>query len=309
MKVKHGGAGAGLKKWPYLFFAPFLIFYISFSLYPIAFSFFISFTDWAGIRIQERSWVGLANYVKILKDPFFFKSLFNIFRIMIFAIPITIAAGLLMAVLVFSIRKFRRTVQTLNFLPYITTSVAVGIIFAYIFDWNMGSVNRLLSALGIIKENTNWLGNKLYAPWVLILLIVWKNFGYFMVLYLSGLATIPGDLYEAARIDGANSLQRFSRITLPMLQPITNFVIINVVINGLQMFDEAMQLFAGAASGSATVGGPERSVLTPVWYFYDVSFKNNSRYGYGSSIAFSLFLVILAVSAINVLILKRKEHT
>ena len=295
-----------LGKWPYIFLAPFLISYVAFTLYPTMYSLYISFTNWSAINILEKGFTGLDNYRRVLTaDPLFWRAVGNTFRLMLMAIPVTIVSGLMMAVLMHSLRRGRQFFQTVNFLPYIITPVAIGLMFSYLFDWNVGPVNRLLSNMGLISKNINWLGSKNYAPTVVSLMIIWKNFGYFMVLYLSGLTTIPEDLYEAAHVDGATAVQSFFRITLPMLRPITIFVIINSGIGGFQLFDEAVQVFLG--SGSTMVGGPERSVLTVVWYFYDTSFKNNSRYGYGAAIAFCIFLIIATISLVNVKILNRKE--
>ena len=134
---------------------------------------------------------------------------------------------------------------------------------------------------------------------------IWKNFGYFMVLYLSGLSTISGEYYDAAKVDGANAVQCFFKITLPLLRPITTFVVVQGAIGGFQLFDEAKTLVSG--SGSTIVGGPGRSLLTIVWYFYDSSFQNNSRYGYGAAIAFSMLIIIAAISFLNVRLLREKE--
>ena len=140
-------------------------------------------------------------------------------------------------------------------------------------------------------------------------MVIWKSFGYFMVLYMAGLSTIseelyPEELYEAAKVDGSNATHTFFHITLPMLKPIV-FVVINGIISGLQLFDEPIQAFI--CNGLNVVGGPRRCVLTAIWYFYDTSFRNKSRYGYGAAVAFALFQIIACVSLINVKLFNRKE--
>ncbi len=295
-----------LHKWPYIFVAPFVITYLLFYLYPMLFSFGISLTDWTAVDMDTRNFVGIKNYIRVFTDdPMFWKSVLNTIKIMLIAMPLTIIAGLLMAVLMFNIIKCRQFIQTVNFLPYITMPVAIGLIFANIFNMNIGPVNQILEKLGILKEGLNWLGDSRYAFWVVILMCMWKNFGYFMVIYLSGLSTISGEYYDAAKVDGANAVQRFFKITLPLLRPITTFVIVQGAIGGFQLFDEAKNLVSGA--GSNIVGGPGRSLLTIVWYFYDTSFQNNSRYGYGAAIAFSMMLIIGLISLINVSLLNRRE--
>ena len=223
---------------------------------------------------------------------------------MVIAMPLTIISGLLVAVLMFNIVKGRQLIQTINFLPYITMPVAIGLIFANMFNTNIGAVNGILTKLGITSENINWLGDSKYAFIVVILICIWKNFGYFMVLYLSGLSTINSEYYDAAKVDGANAVQSFFKITLPLLRPITTFVVVQGAIGGFQLFDEAKTLVSG--SGSTIVGGPGRTLLTIVWYFYDCSFQNNSRYGYGAAIAFSMLIIIAAISFINIRLLREK---
>lgn len=295
-----------LRKWPYIFVAPFVITYLLFYLYPMLFSFGISLTDWTAVDMDTRNFVGIKNYIRVFTDdPMFWRSVLNTIKIMLIAMPLTIIAGLLMAVLMFNIIKCRQFIQTVNFLPYITMPVAIGLIFANMFNMNIGPVNQILEKLGILKEGLNWLGDSRYAFWVVILMCMWKNFGYFMVIYLSGLSTISGEYYDAAKVDGANAVQRFFKITLPLLRPITTFVIVQGAIGGFQLFDEAKNLVSGA--GSNIVGGPGRSLLTIVWYFYDTSFQNNSRYGYGAAIAFSMMLIIGVISLINVSLLNRRE--
>lgn len=282
-----------------------MFFYAAFHLFPILNSFFVSFTNWDALTINTREFIGFDNYIRVFRDPLFYQSLFNTIRIMIFQIPLVIITGLLIAVLLNNTQKGRRLVQTLNFLPYITTPVAIGFIFAFLFDWNIGPINGILRFLHIIDENINWLGSKIWAPVVTVFLSVWRYFGYFMVLYLAGLSSIPAELYEAAVVDGASPVQNFFHITLPMLRPITVFVIINSLIGGFQLFDEPNLLFQG--SMNSVVGGPGRSVLTIMWYFYDITFRSTFRYGYGAALAFSLCLIIAVISIINVKILNRKE--
>lgn len=305
-KMKKKKKRNKLAKWPYIFVAPFVLTYIAFYAYPMIYSFFISFTDWTAVTMNDRNFVGLKNYIRVFtNDPMFWRSILNTMKIMLIAMPVTIVSGLLVAVLMFHMIKGRQMIQTINFLPYITMPIAIGLIFANMFNPNIGVVNNILIKLGIINENINWLGDSRYAFIVVILICIWKNFGYFMVLYLSGLSTISSEYYDAARVDGASSVQCFFRITLPLLRPITTFVIVQGAIGGFQLFDEAKTLVSG--SGSTIVGGPGRSLLTIVWYFYDCSFQNNSRYGYGAAIAFSMLVIIAAMSFLNMTVLREKE--
>ena len=190
------------------------------------------------------------------------------------------------------------------FLPCATSLVAYEIIFRSLFA-NNGLVNLALVNLGILDQPYAFLTHTTSARIVIIIALLWRWTGYNMVFYLSGLQNIEYSVYEAAKIDGASAVQSFFKITLPLLRPITTFVIVQGAIGGFQLFDEARTLVSG--SGSTIVGGPGRSLLTIVWYFYDSAFQNNSRYGYGAAIAFSMLLIIAAMSFINLRVLREKN--
>jgi multiple sugar transport system permease protein/cellobiose transport system permease protein len=177
--------------------------------------------------------------------------------------------------------------------------VALGILFKLLFDWKYGTVNRILISLGILKEGIYWLGTPRAAPFVIIFLIIWKYVGYYMAIFLAGLTSVPEELYEAAVVDGAGKISIFFLITLPMLRPIITFATVTSLIGGLQIFDEPNIIFS-------TFGGPERSVLTIVWNFYDIAFRNDFRMGYSSAIAFLLFLIIVIVSTIGIRVIGGK---
>ncbi len=273
--------------------APFFILYFTFSLFPMLFSLGVSFFNWSGFG--QAKFIGIENYVRVFHDPNFYKAIKNTVIIFCFSIPIELALGLLTATALkdfFS--KTRSAFQLFNFLPYITTPVAVGIIFSLMFDWKSGAVNGLLGAFGI--QSVYWLG----IPWasraVVIAMIVWKGYGYNMVMFLAGLSTIPGELYEAAKIDGASWWQGFRKITLPMLRPIFVFVVTTSIINAWKLFDEPQLLFAG---NTQPIGGPERSVLTVIMRYYESAFRQ-FQFGYGSAIAYVLFIIIAIFSIVSV---------
>ena len=274
------------KKIPYLMILPYFLLYIAFGLFPILFSLGVSFTSWDGIG--DVIFIGLANYKRVFtQDKFFYKSLWNTIILLVISTPIQIILGLLMATFLKDFfKRTRNGLQLINFLPYITTPVAVGIIFQLMFDWKSGIINALLNLFGV--ESIYWLGNAWPSRIVVILMIVWKNYGYMMIMFLSGLSSIPDELYEAARIDGAKWWGCFTRITIPLLRPIFVFVITTSVINGFKLFDEPQLLFSSA---SQPIGGPDRAVMTVVMRFYEASFRS-FEFGYGSALAYCLFLVI-----------------
>ena len=295
--------------WPCVFLSPFFIFYIAFNLYPTLFSFYISLTNWDALSgVSYKKFIGFANYITLFtKDKYFFKAIGNTLFFMVAYIPFVIIIGLVLAVVLFNMKKFRRTFQTLNVLPYITTPVAIGVIFAFMFDWSTGIVNKLLIHIGIIHEGINWLGSGNYARIVVIIMLIWKSFGYYFIVYLAGLATIPEELSEAAAVDGATPRQVFFHITLPFLKPITFFLIITSIISGLQLFDEPMLLFSGN-SGGGIIGGPGRACLTGALYFFDKSFNSTASYGYGAAISYGIFLFILLFSLIGFKLFSRGDE-
>lgn len=289
------------KKTPYLLIAPYMLVYFAFSMFPIIFSFIISFTNWNGAFTPE--FCGLDNYIRIFtKDILFLKSLKNTVILLFMIMPFQLGIGLLMACLLKDFfRRARRGFQLINFLPYPTTSVAVGIIFQLLFATKSGFVNEMLRLIGI--DGPYWLG----VPWlsrvVVAIMEIWKQYGYMMIMFLSGLSTIPEELYEAARIDGAKWYQSFLRITIPMLRPIFAFCVTTSMIASFNLFDSPQLLFQGLAQ---PLGGPDRSVLTVVMRFYEASFQV-FEFGFGSAIAYCLFVIISILSFVMVRALNGKE--
>jgi multiple sugar transport system permease protein/cellobiose transport system permease protein len=279
------------RQWPYLFSLPFLAAYGLFMVFPMFYSLYLSMFNWNGIT--QKTFVGAGNYIRLFtEDRLFLKSIVNTIIIMFMSLPATLFLGLVLAFCLYNTGRSRRLFQVLYFMPYFTTPVAIGFIFSYIFDWNSGILNGLLTALGIFREHFFWLQNPWASRSIVALMIIWRNFGYCMLIYLAGMTGIPKEIYEAARIDRANSVQTLFRITIPVLKPVTIFLFITALIGGFQMFDEPVQLFSGWSAGARNVGGPEYSVLTIIWKFYDNAFGSSTRLGYGAAIAYSLFIII-----------------
>lgn len=291
-------------KWPYLFCLPFIAAYFLFSLFPMLYSFQLSFFDWNGIG--TKTFVGLQNYINLFtKDPLFLKSLGNTIILMAFSTPITVFLGMMVAYLLFDIGRGKRLYQTVNFFPYITTPVAIGFIFSYLFDWQSGYINKILVWLGIIDEPVFWLQSEVASKVIIVIMIVWRYLGYYMTIYLAAMTSMPAEVYEAAAVDGAGSFKMFTKITIPMLKNTTMFLIVTSIIGGLQMFEEPKLLFSGwATMGNGATGGPGNTALTTVWKFYNDAFNLDSRLGYGSAIAYSLFIIIIVFSIIGFRITK-----
>jgi len=293
---------AAKKRWvPYAFLSPYLLFYLAFGLFPIVFSFYVSLTSWDGIG--DKTFVGLDNYKFLFNpDSYFFKSVGNTLLFVVLTLPVQIALGLVIATLLYSRWvKWRGLFQLINFLPYIVTPVAVGLMFNLLFDWQAGFVNKVLLKLGLVDEGIYWLGEPLYARMVIVLMLIWKGFGYTMVFYLAGLANVPKDLHEAAQVDGASGLRTFFSITLPLLKPVTVFIVITGIIGGFQLLEEPMLLLTGSGMGSsvAVIGGPERCCLTTVWNMYDTAYGSTTRYGLGAAIAYGLCVIIAVFSFVG----------
>ncbi len=296
-----------IDKTPYLFIAPFFLCYAVFSAFPFAFSFAISFTDWNGVNTPK--FVGLSNYIRIFTmDAMAQKAFLNTFLFLIIAIPVQVILGLILAMIIkdFIIGdRTRGAFQLINFLPYLTSSVAIGLIFQFLFDWNYGTVNQVLDKLNIVKDHIYWFGSEWTSRIVVILVIVWRNFGYSMIIFSAGLSTISNELLEAAELDGANWFQRQIKITIPLLKPILGFVCIVSLINGFQLFDEPYMLFASQAG--QPYGGPNNSILTVMMTMFQASFRN-FQMGYGSAIAYALFFVILIFSIIQAKIMRQENE-
>ena len=298
-----------MPRWqPYVFIAPFFIIHIAFSLFPVLYSFVISLYQWDGIG--EKAYIGFQNYATLFtKDNLFFKSVGNTFLIMSVPLPVLVIGGTMLASLINS--KFvrgKRLFQTINFLPYLTAPVAVGILFGLMFDQQNGVVNEALKSMGLLNEGLYWLKDGNLARIVVMIMCTWKYMGYYMVLLLAGITSISSDIYEAARIDGAGMVTTFFRITLPLMKNTLTFVIIQGMIGSLQLVEDPMTLLTGWISGgqSAVAGGPDRSSLTMMWYMYDTGFGTNMNYGYAASIAYATFIIIAIFAFIINMLLDRR---
>ena len=300
----------GKHVWPYIFLLPFFIIYLAFNFYPLIYSFVISLHSWDGF--SDMTFIGFENYKTIFtNDPYFWKSIGNTLIFMVFDIPISVGGGLLLAVMLNSkLLKGSGFFRLAAFAPYITISVAIGVLFCLLFDWNTGMVNRVLEAMGLIDEGINFLGDPWLARMVVVMMVCWKYMGYHMIFFNAGILGIPMELYEAADVDGASAWTKFSKITVPMLRPILEFLLIMNIIWGFQFFDEPKVLFSpwiSTSGGAGTAGGPLRSCLTAVWNIYDTTFGTQMAYGKGAAISYGLFIFILIFSAVGLMVMKKRE--
>ncbi len=283
----------------YLFLAPAISAIFIFFFLPVLAAFTISFTDFDIYTLGDWStlrFVGLKNYIKLIDDPLFWQALQNTFYYVVAAAPLSIAISLGAALLLNSkLIKYKGIFRLSYFMPVVTTLVAVAIVWRFIYHPKFGILNYILSFAGI--NPIDWLGDPVWAMPSIILMSVWKNFGYNMIIFIAGLQNIPEELYEAADIEGANGWQKFKSITLPMLAPTTLFVTLITMIGFFQVFAEPYVM---------TQGGPLNKTLTIVQYMYQEGFRWWNM-GYSSSIAFVLFFIIFIGTLIQLKIQKSKD--
>ncbi|MEF2246981.1 MULTISPECIES: carbohydrate ABC transporter permease [unclassified Paenibacillus] len=264
----------------YTFLLPNIIGFALFVFLPVLASFFMSFTEWNGFGPLK--FVGLSNYIKLFEDDNFKISFINSIIFTIISVPITLFLALIVSVWLNAGIKFIKLFRTAVFLPYVTATIAVAVVWQLILNPSMGPVNNILRNIGI-DQPPGWFSASAWALVSVAIVYIWHSIGYYMVLYLAGLQGIPDHLYEAAELDGAGAVAKFFRITLPMLSPIIFFTVIMGVINSFKVFDFIFVL---------TQGGPGRSTQVLVYTIYNVAFKQFS-FGYASAMAYVLFMLIL----------------
>lgn len=277
----------------YLFIAPFFISFAIFGLYPLLWAFQLSFSKWRGFG--PMTFVGLDNYRAMLRDPYLLKTLINTLQFAYILLPTGIFIAIVFAVILNTKDLAGRGLfRTLYFLPYITSSVIVAIVFSQLFDDTMGWVNAGLKALGL--EPIKWLrGDPWAAKIVVILLTHWGGIGYNVLLFLGGLQSIEPEIYEAAKIDGASEWQVFWRITLPLLRPIIFFLTIIATIGLMNMFNQPFML---------TRGGPRGETETLMLRLYDIGILQ-ARYGDASAFGFMIGLLVILISLIQIRLQRR----
>ncbi|MDB5081805.1 MAG: MalF [Chloroflexi bacterium] len=288
-----------MDKWAgWLFVLPALLFFSVFVVYPIGYGLFLSLFKINSFNIDERQWVGLENFTKVLADPNFHKALLNTAVFSFFVVTIQTVLALLLAVAVNQKIKGSTFFRTAFFFPSISSSVVISIIFLWVFNQN-GLLNYALSTIGV--KGPTWVDDPRTALPAIMGLNIWTTAGTMMVLYLAALQDIPAHLYEAAAVDGANPFQRFFRITLPLLTPTTFFVVTLGLIGTFQVFDQAFVISNGS-------GGPEKSTLTAVFYIYQQAFKETGRMGVAAAGAVVLLVIILTVTLIQRFIFRSEQE-
>jgi ABC-type sugar transport system permease subunit len=279
-------------RWAYTFIAPFFLLYIVFGFFPQVFSIVLSLSKWTGLGSVK--YIGLANFQLVLKDKVFWQAMENSVIIFFMYVPIMLLLAMVLAVLLNSPKiRGARFFRLLVFLPYITNKIAAGRTFQLLFNsTNQGLMNFLTSTLGL--GTVPWMENTWTARITLSILIIWGWVGYNMILMMAGLQTISPELNEAALIDGANPVQAFWYITIPLMRPIILFCLVMSVMGTFSLFAEVYSL---TAVGGA-VGGPMNATITPLIYMFNKAF-GDFRMGYAAALAYVYFLFIFVVTLLQ----------
>jgi multiple sugar transport system permease protein len=271
-------------RWAWFFLAPCLLGLLVFTYIPIMASLGLSFSYWNLLGIPR--FVGLENYTAVLNDPLFWKSFTTTWIFVIVSGFLEVAVALLLAVWLNQAIRGQSFFRTAYFLPFITPMVSVALVWGWLYDPTYGLINWFLQQAHLIDKPIPWLYDPKTALWAVMILRVWKDIGYNIVIFLAGLQTVSPSLYESANLDGANSWQIFWRVTLPMITPTLFFIGIMTLINGFQSFDSVYLL---------TQGGPEHSTELLVYWMFKNAFEFY-KIGPASAIAYILFVVILLLT-------------
>jgi multiple sugar transport system permease protein len=276
------------KNWSaYLFLAPGLLHFAIFTLFAVSFAFYISFHDWNIIQ-PDKPFVGFENYVRLFKDPRFIRAVTNTLTFLV-GVPLGLATGLSVALLLNTKVRGQAIYRTLFYIPVVTPLVVSSIIWKWVYQGDYGLLNYYLLKFGIIQQKIVWLADPDLALPALIIMMIWGGTGGTMVIYLAGLQSIPEEMYDAAKVDGASAFQRLLYITIPLLKPTTFFLLITSVIGTFQIFTEVYIM---------TNGGPLNRTTTIAYYLYTNAFRELDM-GYATAMAFVLFAMIFVFTLLQ----------
>ncbi len=272
-----------------LFILPYVVFLAFIFVYPLIVQFFISFKDYffaAPGATVERPWVGLENYVDVLKDPTFQRSIFNVFEFLLINVPATVVLSLVLAYALNAKIRGLWFFRGSYYAPYVTASVAIVTVWLFMF----GETGLINTVLGPLAPDPSWLINKYWAMPMIAVFVTWKQLGFFILLYLAALQNVPKELYEAADVDGAGTMAKFWSVTVPGVRPATALVVILATITGMNLFTEPYLLTNG--------GGPNGASVTPVFYMYQKGIEQGQA-GYAAAIGMILLLITLLIALIQ----------
>lgn len=279
-------------RWCYLFMVPSLVLTVAFTLYPTVMSWYFSMLDWSGFG-SDRDWAGLENYREIIRDDLFWNAYVRSFLFTIVGAPIKIGLALIVALILNDASlKLAPFFRTMFFLPVVTSSAIIGIVMTFVFSPIDGPINMFLLQIGLIDIPREFLGDPDTALWTVVAVYVWKWFGVTMIYWLAALQVVPQDLYEAARLDGANRWQMHRTITLPLIVPFALVIILITVVSSLNIFGLVQTM---------TQGGPFFATEVMEIYIYRNAFGTGQipRLGYASAAAVFFGVTVLALSLLQ----------
>ncbi|WP_456787582.1 carbohydrate ABC transporter permease [Cellulomonas sp. P5_C5] len=282
-------------RWALAFVAAPIIGFLLFTLYPICFAVYASLTSWNGLG--PMTFVGLDNYVALFGDEYFRISMYNTFFYMI-GIPIGLALSLLLALALNRKIPGRTAFRTIYYVPVISSLAAIAIVWQFAYNGDFGLINQVLAWFGI--EGPDWLQNTATVKPAIIIMAIWKGLGYSMLLYLAAIQGVPASLHEAAALDGANAFQRLRNITLPMVRPVTFFLVVTNIIAGSQIFTEINIM--------TPAGGPEFSSASIVWYIVRKAFKYQQM-GYATAMSIVLGVLVFVITFIQFRLNRRNSFS
>ncbi|QTL51210.1 carbohydrate ABC transporter permease [Priestia aryabhattai] len=279
----------------YTFLGPALLLLLLFLIIPAIMSVYYAFTDYYLLTPDMRKFVGLDNFINLFKDPIFLKSLVNTLKFVVWVIPLQIGAALGLALLLNKQRKANTFFKVAYFSPVVMSLVVISVLWLYLLNPNEGIINNLLTYFGISAQP--FLTSPKQAMFTIVFVSAWQGAGFQMLIFLAGLQNIPGDVYEAAQLDGMNKWQRFIYITLPLLKPTSIFIFITTLIGAFKLLVQPMVM---------TQGGPVNSTMTVVYYIYQTGFTDR-MVGYASSIALLFGTIIGLVTLAQRKLVKEED--
>jgi len=282
--------------WCYVFIAPAVVSYVLFTAWPMAASWYYSFFDWIGLGAPSE-FVGLGNFIEAARNPYFWQAFLHTFQYMIGLVALNLPLTLIMAVVLNNKRlKGAAFYRVLYFLPVVTTTAIIGIVMTYIFSPFNGALNIALIKIGLLDKPVHWLGQAATAMLTVVVVAVWKGFGVNMLYWLAGLQSIPEELYEAAKVDGATGVQAFWFVTLPLLKPVGTVITLLTITGALQVFD-LMKVM--------TNGGPFSATETVSLFIYRYAFGQQSRIGFASAAGIFFGVAAMIVAGLQSVLVQR----
>lgn len=276
-----------------------------FTFYPIINSFIMAFKQGYSFLSGRYDGFGFANFVRVFEDPLFWKALSNTAIMVVISVPVTIILGLLIAVGLNSLKKLQGFYQTIFFLPYVTNTIALGLVFGVVFHRDYGLVNSIFGF-----DRLDWLGSSTTfwrAMLVLMVYTVWNGLAFKIIVLLSGLQSIDKQYYQAAQIDGASKGRVFRKITVPLLSPMILYVTITSFIGAFKAYTSVIALF-GKGAGASGAYGPDNLLITIVGYIYDMLWESGTPFGVASAASLILFGIILIITLIQLWVSKKRVH-